>query len=95
MSEEAAYKLCWTLSTGRWRKTAEFPSGDIIEGHACLQRWGEAGSYGVEGSRGCMRSCYNYLERSGSIEQRFNGGEFIKRERWLLPVEVPRRAEDE
>jgi hypothetical protein len=95
MSEEAAYKFCWTLSTGQWRKTAEFPSGDIIEGHACLQRWGEGGSYGVEGSRGCMRSCFNYLERSGTVDQRFLNGEFIKRKRWLLPVEVPSRAEDE
>ncbi|HOK57344.1 MAG TPA: hypothetical protein PLF90_08475, partial [bacterium] len=32
--EETAYKFCWTLSTGRWRKTKEFPSGYIIEGHA-------------------------------------------------------------
>ena len=32
-SEEAAYKFCWTLSTGKWRRTEEFPSGYIIEGH--------------------------------------------------------------
>lgn len=91
MSEEAAYKFCWPLSTGQWRKSAEFPSGYVIEGHAMLQKWGEAGSYGIEGSRGCMRSCFNYLEKHGIIEQTFKGGEFIKRPRWLLPSKVERR----
>jgi len=87
-SEEAAYKFCWTLSQSNWRKTKEFPDGYIIPGHAYLLKWGEAGSYGVEGSRGCMRSCFNHLEKRGKIKQTFNGGEFIKRERWLLPVKV-------
>jgi epoxyqueuosine reductase len=91
LSEEAAYKLCWTLSTREWRRTEEFPSGHIIEGHAVLQKWGEGGSYGVEGSRGCMRSCFNYLEKHGVIEQTFRGGEFTKRPRWLLPAKVERR----
>jgi hypothetical protein len=89
MSEEAAYKFCWPMSTGQWRATAEFPSGYMIEGHAMLQRWGDAGSYGIEGSRGCMRSCFNYLEKHGLIEQTFQDGEFIKRPRWLLPAKVP------
>jgi ferredoxin len=84
MSEEEAYKFAWTLSTGRWRETEEFPSGYIVEGHALLLRQGEAGSYGVGGSRGCMRSCFNYLEEHGKVEQTFHGGPFIKRPRWLL-----------
>lgn len=84
MSEEEAYKFAWTLSTGSWRATEEFPSGKIVEGHAMLQRWGEAGSYGIEASRGCMRSCFNHLERKNKIEQTFHGGEFIKRPRWML-----------
>ncbi len=91
MSEEAAYKFCWPMSTGQWRKSAEFPSGYIIEGHAMLQKWGEAGSFGVEGSRGCMRSCFNYLEKQGVIEQTFKDGEFIKRPRWMLPSKVEKR----
>lgn len=91
MSEDAAYKFAWTLSTTGWRKSKEFPSGWIIEGHHYLQEWGEAGSYGVEGSRGCMRSCFNHLEKKGAIEQTFRNGEFIKRERWLLPAKVPRK----
>jgi ferredoxin len=90
MDQEAAYKFAWTLSQGAWRRSQEYPSGWIIEGHHCLLQWGEAGSYGVEGSRGCMRSCFNHLEKKGAIGQTFHNGEFIKRERWLLPAEVPR-----
>ena len=88
MSEEAAYKFCWTLSTAPWRRTREFPSGSVVEGHSCLMKWGEAGSYGIEGSRGCMRSCYDYLENAGAVEQTFLGGPFIRRKRWMLPSRV-------
>jgi hypothetical protein len=93
MTEEEAYKFAWTLSNGRWRATEEFPSGHIVEGHAMLTRWGEAGSYGIEGSRGCMRSCFNYLEKSGRIEQTFHGGAFIKRPRWMLSTGGDREHE--
>ena len=89
LSEEVAYKLCWTLSTGRWRRTREDPSGFIVEGHSQIQRWGVGGSYGICASRGCMRSCFDHLERTGKIEQTFQGGPFIKRKRWLLPCKVP------
>ncbi|MDP8218685.1 MAG: hypothetical protein P9M03_08170, partial [Candidatus Theseobacter exili] len=85
-SEEAAYKFCWTLSQGKWRKTKEFPSGCIIEGHSYIAKWGAGGSYGIGGSKGCMRSCFNYLEKQKKIEQTFQSGEFIKRPRWLLDV---------
>ena len=97
LSEEAAYKFCWPMSKGVWRKTDEFPSGYVIEGHACTAKWGIAcegatehaveGSYGIGGSRGCMRSCFNALEKRGLIEQTFEGGEFIKRPRWILDAE--------
>ena len=83
-SEEEAYKLCWTLSTGKWRATEQFPSGCIVEGHAMLQKWGVGGSYGVCGARSCIRSCMDHLERTERIEQAFRSGPFIKRPRWLL-----------
>ena len=83
LTEEGAYKFCWPMSVGVWRRSAEFPDGNIIEGHAYLPKWG-AGGLGVEGSRGCMRSCFNFLEKRGEIEQTFEGGPFIKRPRWLL-----------
>jgi hypothetical protein len=92
VSEETAYKFCWPMSLGSWRRSEEFPEGFIIEGHAYLARWGVAGSYGIEGSRGCMRSCFNYMEKKGLCEQTFHGGEFIKRPRWLLPCKVCGRS---
>jgi hypothetical protein len=87
-----AYKLCWPRTFGAWRKTAEDQSGCQIEGHNQLVRWGGgagAGSYGIGGSRGCMRSCFDRLERAGKSEQTFENGRFIKRPRWLLPCAVP------
>lgn len=91
MDEETAYKFAWTLSQSPWRRSKIYPSGWIIEGHHYLLQWGEAGSFGVEASRGCMRSCFNHLEKKKSIEQTFQNGDFIKRERWLLAPEVPAR----
>ncbi|HIE50573.1 MAG TPA: epoxyqueuosine reductase [Armatimonadetes bacterium] len=86
-AEEEAYKLCWPLSTGAWRKSEKFPSGYIVEGHARLQQWGVGGSYGVCGARGCIRSCLDHLERLGRLGQTFHTGPFIKRPRWLLDLE--------
>jgi len=84
VSEETAYKFCWPMSKNSWRVTAEHPSGYSIEGHAYLSHWGVAGSYGIGGSRGCMRSCMHYLEQHGHVEQTFKGGPFIHRPRWAL-----------
>jgi len=83
ISENMAYRICWPFSKGEW-PTSEDGSGYVIEGHAKIAEWGAGGSYGIGGSRGCMRSCFNYLERKGTCEQNFHNGRFIKRERWLL-----------
>jgi len=95
LSEEAAYKFCWPLSVGTWPKTREFPEGYITPGHAYLEKWGGAGSFGIGGSRGCMRSCFNQLEEAKGVDQVFQGGPFIKRPRWLLDAQgkiVPQSA---
>ncbi|MCC7494133.1 MAG: hypothetical protein IT204_17370 [Fimbriimonadaceae bacterium] len=87
VTEDAAYKLCWPVAHGSWRRTAEDPSGCLVEGHNQLIRWGGgegAGSYAIEGSRGCMRSCFDHFERERMCEQEFAMGPFIQRERWLL-----------
>jgi len=84
MSENAAYKICWPLSLDSWPATEEDPSGRRVEGHACLRDWGGDSSFGVEGSRGCMRSCFDRLEKAGKCEQFFENGRFIKRKRWIL-----------
>ena len=85
VSENVGYQICWPMSLGVWTPTAEDPSGLLVEGHYMLQKWGGDGSYGVEGSRGCMRSCFNRLEEQGAVEQTFHNGAFVKRPRWLLP----------
>jgi epoxyqueuosine reductase len=89
VSENVAYKFCWPMSLGDWRATDEDPSGHIIEGHRCLRDWGGDASYAVEGSRGCMRSCFDHLEKRNAIEQTFENGPFIKRPRWMLDCRVP------
>jgi len=89
LTEDSAYKLCWPLSLGTWRRTEEDPSGSLVEGHVQIARWGVGGSYGIGGSRGCMRSCFDRLERTGRCGQKFHGGRFIKRPRWLLSPHVP------
>jgi hypothetical protein len=38
-----------------------------------------------------MRSCFNYLESQGLIEQTYHNGTFIKRPRWQLPAKVERK----
>ena len=87
VSEETAYKLSITLSRGTWRASQLEPSGYVIEGHARIPQWCDGG-LAVEGSRGCMRSCFDHLEKRGKIEQTFHGGPFIKRPRWLLSEKV-------
>jgi len=84
LSENNAYKLCWPFSLDRWTPTDEDPSGYRIEGHAMIKNWGGDGSYGVGGSRGCMRSCFDHMEKTAACEQTFENGPFIKRQRWLL-----------
>ncbi len=93
LSENNAYKMCWPMSLDTWGACDEDPSGFRIEGHAMLNRWGGDGSYAVGGSRGCMRSCFDHLERQGKCGQTFAGGPFVRRERWLLPDRVEAEAQ--
>ena len=95
ITEDMAYKLCWPQAQGSWRRTEEDPSGCLIEGHNQLAHWGGgagAGSYGIDGSRGCMRSCFDHLEKTGKCEQTFENGRFIKRGRWLLSTRTAPKA---
>jgi epoxyqueuosine reductase len=85
VNEDVGYRLCWPMSLGSWRRTDEDPSGHLVDGHRQLADWGVGGSYGIGGSRGCMRSCFDHKEAKGSCEQTYRNGRFIKRERWLLP----------
>ncbi len=96
VTENTAYKLCWPQAQGVWGPSDEDPSGYLVEGHKQLTLWGGGagtGSYGIGGSRGCMRSCFDRLEKAGKCEQTFKNGSFIKRERWLLPPRVEKRED--
>ena len=95
ITEEMAYKLCWPFSLGTWRATEEDPSGYIIEGHARVRDWGGDGSYGIGGSRGCMRSCFDHLEKTGRLERTFHNGPFIRRPRWNLSCRAGEPVESE
>ena len=93
VSEDDAYKLCWPLSLGTWRRTPNDPSGQLVEGHSQIARWGSAGSYGIGGSRGCMRSCSHYMESHDKCIRKYVRGPFIKRPRWMLSHQVPTKEE--
>ncbi len=97
MSEGSAYRFAWKLSVSEstWAGSAQYPDQYTIPGHAYLQKWGTGGSYGIEGSRGCMRSCFNHLEGRGKAGQEFKNPEFIHRKRWLLPVECRNNVESD
>jgi ferredoxin len=92
LTEDMAYKVCWPLSQGKWGRKGEDTSGYVCEGHAMIAKWGAGGSYGIGGSRGCMRSCFNHLEQKNACEQTFHNGPFIKRKRWLLSHRVEERT---
>jgi len=93
ITENQAYKLCWPLSLGTWAPSDEDPSGYLVEGHSQIARWGGAGSYGIGGSRGCMRSCADAFQAQKRSEQTYASGRFVKRPRWLLPPEIPLEEE--
>lgn len=81
MSEEEAYKLTHSIGTASWRKTAEFPSGHVID-YAWTMLHG-VGYYAVCGARGCIRACMMSLENAGRIEATYHN-EFRKRPMWTL-----------
>lgn len=81
MTEEEAYKLAYTLAGARWRTTAEFPSGNVIDYYKTML---DTTSYfAVCGARGCIRACMIHLEKTGRIEQTF-ANEFRRRPAWEL-----------
>ncbi len=83
LSEEEAYKLCYTLARATWRKTAQFPSGKVIDFYH--QMLSVTGYFAVCGAAGCIRACMDHLERAGRIESRFSVP-FRQRQPWRLEV---------
>lgn len=81
-SEEEAYKLAYTIAGATWRKTAEFPSGRVVDYYKMMLD--VTGYYAVCGARGCIRACMRQLEKRGAIENLFHN-KFRQREPWSIP----------
>jgi len=81
-SEEEAYKLTHSIGMNTWRKTAEFPSGHVVDYYYTM--FHGIGYMGVCGAKGCIRACMINLEKRGRIEARYHN-EFRKREAWVIP----------
>jgi hypothetical protein len=84
LTEEEAYKLCYTVAGGSWRPTEQFPSGRVIDYYKNMLE--TTGYYAVCGARGCIRACMMHLEKTGRIEQTFEN-EFRRRPMWELSWE--------
>lgn len=86
-SEEEAYKLTHSIGRATWRKTAEFPTGHVID-YAYMMLNG-VGYYAVCGARGCIRACMMSGGAAGAADERFHHP-FRKKPMWTLsPEGVP------
>lgn len=81
LSEEEAYKLCYTIAGGNWRPTPEFPSGRVVDYYKNMLE--TTGYFAVCGAKGCIRACMIHLEKTGRIEQQFDS-EFRTKPTWEL-----------
>ncbi len=81
VSEEEAYKLAYTVAGGTWRKTEEFPSGNVVDYYKTMLQ--TTGYYAVCGAGGCIRQCMIHLEEKGAIEQTFTEP-FRRRPQWQM-----------
>ncbi len=92
MSEEEAYKLSYTVAGGTWRKTDEFPTGNLVDYYKTMLS--STGYYAVCGAGGCIRACMMSLEKSGRIEATYNEP-FRKRPAWKLDYQGQVQTEAE
>ncbi len=87
MTEEEAYKLCYTLARGTWRTTSEFPTGHVVDYYKMMLD--STGYFAVCGARGCIRACMMSGGVAGAADERFHN-KFRKRPMWTLsPEGVP------
>ncbi len=81
ISEEEAYKLAYTVAGGTWRKTDEFPTGNVVDYYKTMLQ--STGYYAVCGANGCIRECMIRMEKAGKVENEFHE-EFRKKPKWQL-----------
>ena len=67
LSEEAAYKLTYTLALGGWGASPEFPHQETIP--AYKQLLDHTSYFAICGAKGCIRTCMDSMEKRHAIEQ--------------------------
>ncbi len=67
ISEEEAYRLTYTLASGRWSPSPESPDSSVMGFYN--QIMSHTSYFAVCGARGCIRGCMDSLEKRGAIEQ--------------------------
>jgi len=67
VSEELAYRMAYTLATGTWVASEEFPHGHIVDFYH--QILGHVGYFAICGAQGCIRGCMDSLEKRHAIRQ--------------------------
>ena len=82
-SEEQAYRMAYTLATGTWVPSEEFPYGNIVDFYH--QILGHVGYYAICGAQGCIRGCMETLEKRHAIEQSNYKTAVSPRGQWKLP----------
>ena len=88
VSEELAYRMAYTLATGTWVASEEFPHGNIVDYYH--QILGHVGYFAICGAQGCVRGCMDSLEKRHAIEQSAFKTAVSPRGQWTL-----RQPEDE
>lgn len=82
-SEELAYRMAYTMATGTWVGSEEYPHGHIVDFYH--QILSHIGYFAVCGAKGCIRGCMDTLEKGKRIEQSHFQTPVWPREQWKLP----------
>lgn len=67
LSEEEAYRLCYTLAQGEWSPCRENPSSAVMSWYK--QIINHCSYFAVCGAKGCIRACMEAMERGDRIDQ--------------------------
>jgi len=68
-----------------WRRTAEFPSGAVVDFYKMLT--GSIGYFALCGAVGCVRTCMDHLERTGRVGNNFQQP-FRRKKMWRLAYDA-------
>jgi hypothetical protein len=83
MSEEAAYKLTYSMAQARWSPSPEFRDAAVMSYYNQIIT--HTGYFAVCGAKGCIRACMEGLEQRHCIEQSDFATPVFVRPDWELP----------